>query len=246
MLALAHRTFRWSERESDMSDLTGLGRRHWEDKGDLDHLVPRMGRRELTELPPYKLWSSPGNLDQGNTPQCVAYSWTKWRLGGPVTGVMPYKLISEFYHQCQLVDEWPGEDYDGTSVRAGAKVLKREGMISEYVWAPDHLAALKFILTTGPMVFGTDWFPEMGQVDRWGYIDVPDARTAYEGHAYCVVGADTRKVHPLTKAKGAYRVVNSWGRGWGQNGRFWLTFDDADRLIRAAGEACAAIEIKKR
>ena len=40
------------------------------------------------------------------------------------------------------------------------------------------------------------------------------------------------------------RAVNSWGEGWGQRGRFWLTFGDLDKLIKADGEACVAIETK--
>jgi hypothetical protein len=31
------------------------------------------------------------------------------------------------YHEAQRIDEWPGEDYDGTSVRAGMDVLRTEG-----------------------------------------------------------------------------------------------------------------------
>jgi hypothetical protein len=31
------------------------------------------------------------------------------------------------YHEAQKVDEWPGEDYDGTSVRAGLDILRKRG-----------------------------------------------------------------------------------------------------------------------
>jgi hypothetical protein len=31
------------------------------------------------------------------------------------------------YHRAQQIDEWPGENYDGTSVRAGLDVLRTEG-----------------------------------------------------------------------------------------------------------------------
>jgi C1A family cysteine protease len=39
-------------------------------------------------------------------------------------------------------------------------------------------------------------------------------------------------------------MVNSWGPGWGQNGRAWITFKDLDRLIKAEGEAAVAMEMK--
>jgi hypothetical protein len=32
------------------------------------------------------------------------------------------------YHEAQKMDEWPGEDYDGTSVRAAMDVLRTEGL----------------------------------------------------------------------------------------------------------------------
>jgi hypothetical protein len=39
------------------------------------------------------------------------------------------KLYDGFwlYHEAQKVDEWPGEDYDGTSVRAGLDILRTRG-----------------------------------------------------------------------------------------------------------------------
>ena len=40
------------------------------------------------------------------------------------------------------------------------------------------------------------------------------------GHAMCVVGYDDNKFG------GAFRVVNSWGRGYGDNGYLWIRYDD--------------------
>jgi len=43
-------------------------------------------------------------------------------------------------------------------------------------------------------------------------------------------------------ARRAFRAINSWGRSWGQNGRFWIRQDDLMLLLQEDGEACAAVE----
>lgn len=218
----------------------GLGRLPSPDSRDRGYLLQAPRRGE--ELPPHKYWYSPGVLDQGNTSQCVAYSTTKWLVSGPVTNTkMPWP-IDAFYRDCQRVDEWPGEDYDGTSVRAAFRLLKERGYVSEYRWAFDHPMLLRHVLSVGPAVLGTDWHLDMFRPDRHGYIE-PTGDIA-GGHAYAVVGADRDKVHPDTGWVGAYRIVNSWGPNWGEGGRAWLAFDHADALIKNWGEACTAIEKK--
>jgi hypothetical protein len=46
-----------------------------------------------------------------------------------LTSQLNRKLYDGFwlYHEAQKVDEWPGEDYEGTSVRAGLDILRKRG-----------------------------------------------------------------------------------------------------------------------
>jgi hypothetical protein len=79
-------------------------------------------------------------LDQNGFPHCVGYSWTRWLEDGLVrqpTPVGDAAYADDLYRECQRNDEWPGEDYAGTSVRAGAKVLKSRGLITNYYFAFD-------------------------------------------------------------------------------------------------------------
>lgn len=223
-------------------ELTGLGRRHVPDERDREHLLAKPRRKELAELPRRKMWSAAGVLDQGATSQCVAYSSTKWLTSGPICNKLPFASITDFYNECQRNDEWPGEGYDGTSVRAAFKVLKGKGLVDSYKWAFELEPAVLHVITTGPMVFGTDWYAGMMAVDRWGYIE-PEGENV-GGHAYCAVGVDRDRKHPLTGRQGAFRIVNSWGQNWGQGGRCWLSFFDAAKLIEAQGEACTAVEAR--
>ena len=42
------------------------------------------------------------------------------------------------------------------------------------------------------------------------------------GHAQCIVGYDDSK--STNDGVGAFRVVNSWGTGWGNNGYYWMSY----------------------
>ncbi len=69
-----------------------------------------------------KYWNANGWWgNQGTTYQCVGFSWAHWVEDGPVghDGVPPIIKPEDIYREAQKIDEWVGEAYDGTSVRAG-------------------------------------------------------------------------------------------------------------------------------
>lgn len=181
-------------------------------------------------------------LDQGNTSSCVGASCRGWLNAGPVRNISGPSFL-DIYKAGQKIDEWPGEEpaYYGTSVRAGFKVLKSLGYVSTYGWAFDLETALNHILTVGPMVFGTTYTTEMMRADKDGFIHYDGQEVG--GHAYLIVGANRETKCP-DGSKGAIRMVNSWGRDWAQNGRAWISFKDAEALIKDYGEACTAFESK--
>lgn len=172
--------------------------------------------------------------DQGWLPQCVGYSWAHWVEDGPVThkGLAPIVPPDEIYFGAQKLDIWDGEDYEGTSVRAGAKYLQEKGYISEYRWAWDVDTLVDAVLTKGPVVVGTYWYKDMIRPDS-KYIIRPTGQIV-GGHAYLVNGVNTK-----TKL---FRIKNSWGRNWGKKGHAYISFEDMAKLIRDAGEICLAIE----
>lgn len=179
--------------------------------------------------------------NQGNTSQCVAYSWTHWLEDGPFFHYAPHKPILnplELYKSAQKIDYWDGEDYEGTSVRAGAQHLQSLGLVEKYTWAFDVKPVVQALLDVGPVVVGTMWYDSM-YYPKNGIL-VPDFKTDKEagGHAYLLDGVNTKS--------GMIRVKNSWGRGWGRNGFGYISIDNMDKLIRAQGEACLAIECRKK
>jgi hypothetical protein len=63
------------------------------------------------------------SMDQGSEGACVGFGWTRAMM---ILNRRRYDA-PWLYHEAQKVDEWTGEDYDGTSVRAGADVLRARG-----------------------------------------------------------------------------------------------------------------------
>jgi C1A family cysteine protease len=220
--------------------MQALGRIHAPDERDARFLLSRPREASAIETR-YWITGKGTPNDQGSTSQCVAYAWNHWLSASPVRN----QQVShqELYDECQKNDEWPGEDYDGTSVRAGAAALKRRGLISEYRWAFDLETALAHLFAVGPLVVGTDWYMGMFQADKNGFIS-PGETEVVGGHGWFILGGSRIKKCP-DGSVGAARMLNSWGPGWEDKGRAWISFKDLNRLIQADGEICAAIEVRR-
>lgn len=176
-------------------------------------------------------------FDQGPTSQCVEYAWHHWLVDSPIRhGEQPLWQFGSVYNRAQQIDEWEGEDYDGTSVRAGAKVLQELGYISQYLWTWDINTIIDTVLKVGPVVVGTYWYESMFYPDlsKLGRIEV-NGRLA-GGHAYVINGVNLGAEE--------FRIKNSWSRDWGRTGHARIKISDMERLINEDGEACLAVENK--
>lgn len=176
--------------------------------------------------------------DQGASSSCVGFSWTGWLTAGAVTQRARDWQTHAFttYSEAQRLDEWDGEAYDGTSVRAGAKALQAQGFISDYRWAWTADEIVRAVLDVGPVVVGTNWTEAM--FDPVNGIIKPDGPIA-GGHAYLIDGASLDK--------GTVRIKNSWGKDWGTsgNGRASMSIAHLQLLMEQDGEAALATEIRR-
>ncbi len=194
-------------------------------------------------------WITSTALDQGATSQCVAYAWEQYLASSPVKNKF-YKDPASLYREAQLVDEWPGEEpaYEGTSVRAGAKVLQAAGYIKEYSWAFDVQTAINYVLTTGPVVLGIDWHISMFYPFEFGKDKQQFIRTGggvVGGHAIFWKGVNLKR--PCWCGEpGAARLLNSWSASWGDGGKVWICLKELDKLIQSWGECSMATELKFR
>jgi hypothetical protein len=223
---------------SNEEKIPELGRIEKKDNRDLNYLITsRIPSVQKPTSLRVRYWNDDEWWgDQKNTPQCVGYAWAHWIEDAPVThgGVAPIISPVTIYKEAQKIDEWAGENYDGTSVRAGAKYLKNTGKISSYLWAFNLTTLINTVLNIGPVVVGTNWYYGMFFPDRSGLIRLSGRLCG--GHAYVINGIDINKKQ--------FRIKNSWGKNWGHQGRAFISFANMERLIRERGEICLAVENK--
>lgn len=151
-------------------------------------------------------------LDQDGLPQCVAYAARGTLDGAPIMtppseGPTPQIL----YDLARDLDEIPGLNYQGTTVHGGMRALLQLGYISAYLWAQTQAEAVDFLENDhGTLQAGTDWYPQMDEVDRNGYMQEPAraGSTPIDGHSYRITWYDRKR--------DAFLMRNSWGPlfGW--------------------------------
>ena len=219
----------------------GLGRLKSVDKDDLKYLLPR--RAVAPPKVSYRYWQSPRALDQGSTSSCVGHGWNAYLRCSPIRNIDNIPDPFLIYREAQKIDEWPGEAYEGTSVRAGAKFLRSQGFISSYSWAFDGPTAFNHLLSEGPVVVGWDFYSGMMDTDGKGFI-YPKGRLV-GGHCVTIIGINTLAKCPDGRI-GHATGLNSWGVDWGAiGGRFRIALEDFDMLTKQQGEVCVAHEVLK-
>ena len=177
-------------------------------------------------------WSVSPCLDQGSEGACVGFAWAHELAARPaVNSVDAIFAREQIYKAAQAIDEWPGESYEGTSVLAGAKVVKAAGYMTEYRWCFSLEDLILAVGYAGPVVLGLNWYSGMMYPASNGFIR-PDGQVE-GGHAICCFGVSPKQRF--------FRLHNSWGPGWGQNGNCLISFEALERLLHEAGEACVPI-----
>lgn len=178
----------------------------------------------------YRYWTDSRYWgDQLKTPHCVGFAWMHWLTNAPIVS---YINPDGIYRLAKQNDEWDGVDYHGTSIRAGAKILKYLGLVEKYEWCWDLDRLVGAVLERGPVVLGTNWMAGMDKPDDKGVIRATGR--VLGGHAYLITGVSCDRE--------MFRIKNSWGRKWALNGRAWIPFADMETLIKAEGEVCLAVE----
>jgi hypothetical protein len=184
-------------------------------------------------------------LDQGKEGACTGYG---------LTAVVNYLLRTRkqlpskeevsadmLYRLARRYDEWPGENYDGSSARGAMKGWHKHGVCSTLTWKEaggrltpkvsdeavgnplgayyrvNHkdLVAMHCAITEVGILYATASVHEgWDKVDKKGVI--PFREQMLGGHAFAIVAYDDK----------GFWIQNSWGDTWGMEGFACITYDD--------------------
>lgn len=197
---------------------------------------PLLGLEKI-EAPKNKTWRYV-QLDQGAEGACTGFSACAEAAASPAplfymppryTTTQLNAFARKWYKRAQQLDEWPGENYDGSSVLGACKAGMELGVWGEYRWASfdDLNAAVDDIFAAisyhGPVMMGTNWYEGMFHADQNGYLNVTGAVAG--GHAYLLTA--------FSIAHDAAWTPNNWGG----DGQGWISRQGLIQLLQNQGEA---------
>jgi hypothetical protein len=194
------------------------------------------------------MWEEGVVLDQGTEGACVGFAWMGELLAKPVVPEQQpsperaNRIAFRFYKRAQEIDEWPGEDYEGTSVLAGAKAIKENGFIDSYRWCFSIDDVRDTVISEGPVVVGVPWKSGMYSTTKSGLVTLTGRHVG--GHALVITGYDPA-MRFGNKTYEVFRWRNSWNTTYGINGSGYIRAEDLERLLRSTGEACVPMGRKK-
>jgi hypothetical protein len=135
------------------------------------------------------------------------------------------------YYEARRQDEWFGEDYEGSSVNGVMRAARLLGHISEWRWCKTMAEVRHALSYHGPLVIGVNWYTGMFNPDHRGILSISGVIAG--GHALMLAG------YKFENGQYWYRLENSWGPGWGDNGGCWISEAHLFRLLGEQGEfAC--------
>lgn len=175
-------------------------------------------------------------LDQGEEGACTGFSEETVQALTPYPQQTSNSLAQRVYEEARRQDEWPGEDYEGSSVTGAMRAAKVLGRVSEYRWARSLSEARHGASYHGAGAFGTWWYEGMWETDKNGFIKPIGEKVG--GHAIAYAGFQPYE------DRVRYRLENTWGEDWGDNGGCWLEEFDFLQLLNDDGELAFPVKVR--
>ncbi|MBU0529825.1 hypothetical protein KKF86_08750, partial [bacterium] len=109
-----------------------------------------------------------------------------------------------------------------------------QGIVTEARFLPNDMDVIKQSITDYGGLFSSFWWYEVEDGDFWNYYNQTNNTYFYSsnpndttntGHAIVLIGWDDNM--QTTGGTGAWIVKNSWGSNFGENGYFYISYQDA-------------------
>lgn len=204
----------------------------------------------------FRIYSEKYILDQGYEGACTGFglaatiNYLLWQR--EMDGGQEHKKVSQrmLYHMARIYDEWPGEDYEGSSCRGAMKGWHHHGVCSAELWPYRNAAGkAQFVPPSEGWQLDAAKRP-LGAYYRIDKQCISDIQAAiYEvGAVYCSAqvhegwfmdATDSLELIPVhSEISGGHAfafvgynqdgfiVQNSWGPNWGYHGFAVMTYRD--------------------
>jgi len=168
-------------------------------------------------------------FNQDDLGSCTGNAATGCVSSGPFsvkgTEEMAVKVYSAATRLDRIRGVYPPED-TGSSGLAAMKALKNMGLIDGY----SHAFGLEHVLgalTISPGITGITWLTGCDEPDSDGIVTYDG--TVRGGHEVEIIGCDADNE--------LVWFANSWGKNWGKDGYFAMSWEDYDKALKARGDA---------
>lgn len=243
-----------NKNKNSMQNLINAVEHIFDARPDTVDFRDKMYQPSLVEVPAridlqdYQKWKVP-ILNQGKEGACTGFALAtvanyllRKRKDAPDEAPVSPRML---YEMAKRYDEWPGEDYEGSSARGAMKGWHKHGVASEKNWpysqnsqdqiltdrrASDaarrplgayyrvnhkDLVAMHCAIAEVGILFATSIVHQ-----GWERIardgTIPFQTKKIGGHAFAIVGYNDR----------GFWIQNSWGPYWGKDGFALVTYDD--------------------
>jgi len=209
-----------------------LGRHVKHDERSWNYATPRAEKvvsvkHEATGLP----------LNQGELGSCTAEALCGALDSNPnFAGGTPLdqaNAIAVYKDETALEgDPYPPNDPGGSGLMV-CKAAKQMGLISSYKHAFGIQHALE-ALVLRPVITGINWYTSFDTPSPSGLVEIAPGATVRGGHE--IVADEIDAPNELVW------FWNSWGTEWGLGGRFCMTFETWDQLLKEKGDVTVPIK----